>query len=335
MFLNEIKINGRLIGLNHKPYIIAEAGSNFNQSLDIAKELIEVAVEAGADAVKFQLFKSEILYPDKGEMYDLFKSIELDSDWIPILNDYCIKRNITFLASPFDIQSVDILDRIDISAYKVASSETTNFKLFDYITKKNRPLIISTGMCDMVDVMEAINSCEANQNFKIALLQCGAIYPIPAKELNLNVIKTYKNFFKVPVGLSDHTLGNVAAITSIGLGACIFEKHFTLNKLSEGPDHSFALEPKELKKYISEIMEAYKSLGEYRKEMLQHEKENGRRLGIYASQTIEIDEEFTNKNIISKRPALGIPDRYKYKIIGTKSKIKISKNNPIQWENIN
>ena len=332
MLSKEINISNTLIGNEHKPFIIAEAGSNFNQSIDIAKEMIDVALEARCNAIKFQLFRAEYLYPDRGEMYDLFKSIELNPNWVSILSKYCQKKNIIFLASPFDSKSVDVLEDSEIPAYKVASSETTNFKLLRYMALKNKPLIISTGMCDIIDVQEAIFLCESHNNNNLSLLQCGAMYPIPSNQINLNVIQTYKKLFDIPIGFSDHTMNNVAAITSIGLGSSIFEKHFTLSRKLDGPDHSFALEPNELNSYVSDIHEAHISLGTSKKEMLKSEREQGRRNGLYASRTIEKNEVFSEENLKIMRPSKGISDRYKDQVMGLKSNNRIEKDEPINWE---
>ncbi len=334
MFEKNIFIDSIEIGSETRPYVIAEAGSNFNQSLDMAKELIDVAADSGAQAVKFQLFKAELLYPDRGDTYRLFKSIELNEKWVPILKTYSDKKGISFLASPFDIGSVNTLEKINVSAYKIASSEIVDIKLLIEIAKKKKPMIISTGMSDIIDVKEALNTCLLQNNKKVILLQCGALYPIPAEQINLNVLKTYKNLYGGPIGFSDHSMNNIAAIVAVGLGARVFEKHFTLDKELDGPDHSYAIEPNELKKYVSEIQEAFLSLGSEEKNLLERERYEGRRLGLYAAKNISQGDSLTPENVCIKRPAIGIRSRYRQSVLGFNVKINIKKGDPIFWHDI-
>ena len=200
-----------------KPYIIAEIGSNFDQDFEKALKLINVARDAGADAVKFQLFKANHLYPNKDGLYKVFKSIELNPNWLSKLKNYAEKLNLDFIVSPFDKKSVDELDRVKLKIYKIASSEATNLDLINYIAKKRKPIIFSTGMCEMIDVEEAVGVIESYQNKLISILQCVSEYPLKISKTNLNVIELYKNRFSYPVGFSDHTLDSISAVTAVGL----------------------------------------------------------------------------------------------------------------------
>jgi sialic acid synthase SpsE len=315
-----------------KPYIIAEIGSNFNQNLNTAYKLIIAAKMAGADAVKFQLFKAQKLYPENEKMFNLFKSIELNSKWIPKLKKFSEDNNIEFLSSAFDIDSIKILESNNIIAHKVASSEATNFELLKVFAKTKKPIIFSTGMCDIDDVKKAYNLFKKTH---MIIMQCCSVYPLNNIDVNLNVIKCYKKKFpKARLGFSDHTLGNTAAITATGLGAIVFEKHLTLNKKSKGPDHFYALEPKELKNYIRNIHDSYSCLGSEKKDLLLQEKIYGRRDGLYAKTDLNKNKKLYRNDIYSKRPALGLRSKYINKIIGLKIKKKIYKDQPIYETNI-
>ena len=332
MLQNEFTIAGHPVGGQSSPFVVAEAGSNFNQSIDTARRLIDVAAEAGANAVKFQLFRANLLYPNGGELHEIFKSIELNPDWVPILDQHAKERGIQFLASAFDKSSVDVLEVLNTPAHKIASSETTNLAFLHYVASKGKPMIISTGMCDMIDVEEAVNVCLGTGNQKITLLQCGAMYPLPPALTNLRVITTFKDRFCCPVGFSDHTLGHAAATAAIGLGATVFEKHFTLDRDAQGPDHFYALEPRELKSYVDVLNEVHQALGSSIKEMLPKERELGRREGLYAARDLFAGEVLTVADISIRRPAVGLRARYALSLVGASIKRGIKKDEPITWD---
>ena len=334
MQFNKFNIGLRIIDSNEKPYLIAEAGSNFNQNFDTACELINVAAEAGADAVKFQLFDSIALYPGGGEIFDVFKSVELNPEWIPELSKYAQDQNIDFLASAFDKKSVDILETANVVAYKIATSEITNLPLLHYIASKKKPMIISTGMSDLVDIEEAINVSVAVGNNSIALLQCGTLYPLPIALANLKVISSFIEKFKCPVGFSDHTLENTSALIALGLGARIFEKHFTLDRKSKGPDHFYALEPNDLKIYFNNIQEGFKALGNGEKEMLEAERQFGRREGLYINKKLPIGAKLGSDDIDIRRPAIGLRSRYASLISNAILRKNLNKGDPITWDSV-
>lgn len=332
MLLNKFAIAGCPVGGQSSPYIIAEAGSNFNQSLDTARRLIDVAADSGANAVKFQLFNADRLYPNGGELYDIFKSIELNPDWVPVLDRYAKERGIAFMASAFGRESVDVLEAIEIPAHKIASSETANLPFLHYVASKGRPVIISTGMCDMVDVEEAVNICLGAGNRQVILLQCGAMYPLPPDLANLRVVAAFAERFHCPVGFSDHTLGQAVAAAAIGLGASVFEKHFTLDRASQGPDHFYALEPGELKAYVAALREGHQALGSASKEMLPNERELGRREGLYAARDMAKGEAIREEDIAVRRPAVGLRARYGKMLIGARLTKEVGKDAPLTWD---
>lgn len=332
MLKNELTIAGTPVGGSASPYIIAEVGSNFDKNLDKAKKLIDVAKEAGANAVKFQLFRADVLYPNRDGLYDVFKSIELDAEWVPALSKHATEQGLHFIASAFDVGSVNVLEAVNTPAHKVASSETTNLGFLHNLAATGKPVIISTGMCDMVDVEEAVSACLGTGNNQIVLLQCGAMYPLPNKLVNLRVIQSLAQRFNCPVGFSDHTLGWVAAITAVGLGATVFEKHYTLDKKSAGPDHFYALEPDELKSYVVAIREAHEALGSGEKQMLPKEKELGRREGLYLGRNMAKGETITAADIVIKRPAVGLRARYASAVVGATLTKALDNDQPLSWD---
>lgn len=329
-----LKIGNKSIGEGNSPFFIAEAGSNHNQSYETAAKLVDVAADAGADAVKFQLFQSGELYPPGTEMYKIFKSVEFDAEWLGKLSEHAAKRGILFLASAFDRKSADLLEAAKVPAYKIASSETTNIPLLSYIAKKGKPLLISTGMCDLVDVYEAIKLCESLGNSELALFQCGAMYPLPPELAHLKVMDMFRETFPYPVGYSDHTLGNHITLAAVARGASLIEKHFTLDRQSQGPDHFYALEPKELKQLVKESREIYASLGEKEKLMLPEEKRVGRREGLYIKRNIKMGQKLTAEDIEIKRPALGLRARYASAIVGSSAKTDLAEGSPLNWADL-
>ena len=327
-------IGGKRVANGAPPFVVAEAGSNFDQSLDTAYRLIDAAAEAGADAVKFQLFRAESLYPEGTEGYRAFKAVELDPDWVQDLDRHAHERGLPFLASAFDTRSVDVLEAVEVPAHKVASSEATNRALLAYMAAKGRPILLSTGMCDMVDVHEAVDLCVASGNERVVLLQCGTVYPLAPAAANLKVMDLFRETFGGPVGFSDHTLGRAAAVAAVARGAAVIEKHFTLDRTAKGPDHAYALEPADLKRLIAEVREAHQALGAPVKEMLPEERQFGRRDGLYAARDIDAGETIAAADIRVERPALGLRARYRDAVTGTRAARPIKADAPIAWEDL-
>jgi sialic acid synthase SpsE len=328
------KISGRKVGGLQPTYVIAEVGSNFNQSLDNGKSLIDVAAEAGADAVKFQLFKAEVLYPNGGDTYEAFKAVELDVDWVAPLKEHCDSRGVAFLASAFDSGSLDLLIECGVPAIKVASSEITNFGLLERAARSKVPLLVSTGMCDLVDIVQAVRIFEQAGNLDVGLMQCGSVYPLPLEQTNLRVMDVLRETFGGPVGFSDHTLGHVASLAAVARGAAVVEKHFTHDKKAKGPDHFYALEPSELRSFIASIREVHVALGDREKNLLPDERKLGRREGLFAKEDIEAGAVLTEHLVEIKRPALGIRARDHYRVIGAVVRKGLKRGDPLLWENL-
>lgn len=333
----------------NKTFIIAEAGVNHNGDINIAKRLIDVAVEAGADAVKFQTFKAENLVTrdapkanyqkettGDGSQYEMLKKLELSLEDHIILKNHCEEKGIMFLSTPFDFESVDLLEKIGMKIYKISSGDLTNIPLLKYIAKLNKPMIISTGMANLGEVEKAVEAVKSCGNDKITLLHCTSNYPTAFEDVNLNAMITMKNAFKIPVGYSDHTLGIEIPISAVAMGAEVIEKHFTLDKDMEGPDHRASLNPLELKDLVQSIRNIEKSFGDGIKKCNISEVNTKKvaRKSIVAARNIEVGEKITYENITFKRPENGISPIYSELVVGKKAINNISKDEILTLENI-
>lgn len=320
---------------SHPVYIIAEAGSNFDGKLSQAKQLIDIAVEAKADAVKFQLFRAEILYPDKSQpVHARVKDCELPREWIPELMDYSKIRNIDFLATPFDAEAIDLLEKAGVKAYKWGSSETTNHRLLLKVARTGKPVYLSTGMCTMADIAEAVEILDTNGCPAITILHCYAVYPMAYQDAHLNVIDTLRRTFQKPVGFSDHSLGIALPIAAVALGSAVIEKHFTLDRTLKGPDHSYALEPHELLEMVAQIRNVEKAMGSPEKCMHSDEIAWGRRDGIYAKREIKKGQIIMPEDLLIQRPATSLAARYRTSIHGMRAKSDIEEGSPIHWQDV-
>jgi len=307
--MNRIKIGERWIGDGEPVYIVAEAGSNHNGDLEQALKLIDVAAEAGANAVKFQHFKAAKLYPKSaGEsdylkisrpIYDIIQEMETPDEWVPTLADRCKTRGVAFLSSPFDEDSADLLNPY-VPAFKIASYEMTHVPLLRHIARKRKPLIVSTGAANLDEVLHAVELIRAEGNNEIVLLQCTAKYPAPPESINAKAIVSLREATGLLTGLSDHSRDPILApVVAVSLGACLIEKHFTLSNRLPGPDHGFAIEPYELKALVQRVREAERVLGHGRKETLSEEQElrGFARRSIFATRTIAAGETLSAENI--------------------------------------
>lgn len=343
----KVKISNRDVGEGEPCFIIAEAGANHNRKLGQAQELIDVAVDAGADAVKFQVYSAETLYSKKTpqvsylkeleagkSIYEIIRENELPREWLEELARYCQNKGIIFLATPFDREAVDQLYQIGAPAYKWASFEIVDLPFLKYAASKGKPIILSTGMCNLADIQEALDTVYSTGNEDIILLHCTSLYPTPPNQVNLRMMDTIRDAFHLPVGLSDHTLGIAIPIAAVARGACVVEKHFTLSRKLKGPDHPFALEPGELKQMVRAIREVEESLGSPIKKMIPEEEEMARlgRRSIIARVDIPKGAKLTEDMIIIKRPGYGIQPKFLDIIIGREAKRDIEKDDIITWE---
>jgi N,N'-diacetyllegionaminate synthase len=331
-------------------YIIAEAGVNHNGDLEIAKKLIDAAVEAGADAVKFQSFKAEELASShaekaeyqlvstggRGSQLDMLRQLELDHTAHQVLFEHCRKKRICFLSTPFDSDSVDMLESLGVSLFKIGSGDLTNIPLLRYLARKEKPLILSTGMSNLHEVQDALDTIYAEGNKNVTLLHCVSEYPAPIDQVNLLAMVTMKNHFKVEVGFSDHTLGIEAALAAVALGASVIEKHLTLSREMNGPDHRASLEPLEMKQLVKSIKNVSAALGNGVKQPAPCEVRNidVARRSLFAAVDIPAGEIIREDKVKCKRPGTGISPRCYDELIGLKVSRDFKAGEMLSWDGI-
>lgn len=316
----------------NKTLIIAEAGVNHNGNLDFAKKLVDAAKFAGADIIKFQTFISKNVvsknakkaeYQKKNQnkeesQLEMVKKLELSFEEFTKLHEYCKIKNIKFMSTAFDFESIEFLYNLGMDTWKIPSGEITNLPYLIKIAKLNKPVILSTGMSTMEDIRSAIQALKENGTRELTVLHCTTEYPTPFNDVNLKAMNTIKNEFEVNVGYSDHTEGIEVPIAAVALGATVIEKHFTLDKSMEGPDHKASLEPDELKAMVDSIRNIELALGDGMKQPAESEKKNMAvaRKSIIASKDIKAGEIFTEANLTVKRPGDGISPMRWFDIIG-------------------
>ena len=326
-----------------KVFIIAEAGVNHNGSLELAKLMADKSVEAGVDCIKFQTFKSENLVNKEAKkaeyqinntgsndsQYSMLKKLELSYSDFSELKSYCDKKGIMFLSTPFDLESIDFLADLGMNIFKVPSGEITNLPYLRKINSYKKEVILSTGMANLEEIQDALNILK---DCKVTLLHCTTEYPCPYDSVNMNAMLTIREKFNLPVGYSDHTQGIEIPVMAVSMGAKVIEKHFTLDKTMEGPDHKASLEPDELKKMVSSIRNVEKAFGTGEKAPQEAEKKNIEiaRKSIVAKCDIQKGEIFTEQNLTCKRPASGISPMKWDEIIGTPAKKDYTEDELIQ-----
>lgn len=345
-----IPIGSRHIGEGEPCFIIAEAGVNHNGDINLAKRLIDIAKEAGADAVKFQTFavdegtsksapKADYQVETTGNsesQYEMLKRLELTEGQFQILKEYADRKGIIFISTAPDFKSVDIVEGLGVPAYKNSSANLTNLPLIEYIAKRNKPIILSTGMSSLAEIEEAIDTIREAGNNKIVLLHCISNYPALSEEANLRAMHTLRESFKLPVGYSDHTLGIEVAIAAVALGAVVLEKHFTIDKSLPGPDHKASLEPAELMQLIRAIRNVERAFGDGIKKPTPNEEKIARvtRRSITAGCKILKGTVISRDMLSIKRPETGIKPKFISLVIGRKIKKDIFEDEPITWEDI-
>lgn len=339
--MNSLRIESHKIGAGFPCFIIAEAGVNHNGNIDLAYELVDVAVRAGADAVKFQTFKADQLVTSSapkanyqlmttGEdesQLDMLRRLELSGKEFRDLASYCRGNNILFMSTPFDDDSLDFLIELGVGVVKVASGELTNIPFLNRIASKNIPLIISTGMATLGEVETAVQAVEQAGHTDFVLLHCTSSYPTNPVDVNLRAMLTMQTAFDAPVGLSDHTMGIEIAIAAVALGAAVIEKHFTLDKDMDGPDHRSSLEPDEFSLLVRSIRTVEAAMGDGRKQPTISERDTANvvRKSLAAACNIENGTMLTEKMITAMRPGIGMPPRLKESLIGRRARVNITK----------
>ncbi|SHN55545.1 pseudaminic acid synthase [Desulfovibrio litoralis] len=346
-FKSEIKIGNKLIGKDHPTYIIAEISANHNQDYTRAEALVKAAAECGVDAVKLQTYTADTITIDCNNeyfqlkdniwagrsLYDLYQEAYTPWDWQPKLKQFANSLGIDCFSSPFDFSSVDFLEKMNVSAYKVASFELVDFPLLRKIASTGKPIIMSTGMASLAEISDAVEVLQNAGCTELALLKCTSAYPAPPEEANLKTIPHLGQAFGVPSGLSDHTLGTTVPIVAVSLGACIIEKHFTLSRADGGPDAAFSLEANELKGLVQSIRTTEKALGSINYQRTTKEiNSTVYRRSLFVVNDMKKGETFSEKNIRSIRPAYGLHTRHLEEVTGKVASKDIKKGTPLSWD---
>ncbi len=344
-----IEFDGRKIGKDQPVFIIAEAGVNHNGDIELAKQLVDKALEAGADAVKFQTFKAEDLVTKETEMadyqkknikqeksqYEMIKEVELDYGDFEDLRNYCDHKGILFLSTPHTLEAADILES-SVPIYKIGSGDLTNIPSLEKISEKGKPIILSTGMGTLGEVEEAVDCIRKAGNDELILLHCVTDYPTSTEIVNLKAMITLRESFKTIVGYSDHTVGITAPIAAVSMGADVIEKHYTLDKGMKGPDHKASLEPEELRDMVDKIRQLEKGLGDGIKKPTENEERIKKvaRKSIVTNEKILKGSTLKEDNLYIKRPGTGIKPKHLEKLIGKKANRDIRKDELITWDMI-
>lgn len=333
MDLKTFAIDGKAVGGGHPPYLIAEIGINHGGEIDRARTLIDRAAESGADAVKFQYFDPAAFLARSSPYFDIFEKVALSEGDMKRLTEHAAALGVTLFSSVFDEKSADFLAAQASPAFKIASGDLTHLPLIVYLARFGKPLLISTGGATLADIEDAIDAVRgAAPETPLALFQCVSNYPANARDVNLAVMASLRAAFGVPVGFSDHTLGEAAAIAAAALGADLIEKHFTLDRSLPGPDHALSADPAGFRRLADGVRQAFEAVGSAHKRPVEApEAVKAMRRGLTASRSIAPGEKFTADMLTSKRPAIGLPPVMRDRLIGAVAARAIAADEPIQW----
>lgn len=344
-----IQIGHRTIGADHPPFIIAEMSGNHNHSLDRALAIVEAAAKAGVHAVKLQTYTADTMTLDihEGEfyiedpnslwngssLYSLYQQAYTPWEWHKPIFDRCKELGLISFSTPFDASAVDFLESLDVPAYKIASFENTDIPLIQKVAATGKPIIISTGMASVAELDETVRAVREAGCNSLILLKCTSTYPSTPENTNIATIPHMKQLFQCQIGVSDHTMGIGVSIASVGLGAAIIEKHFTLARADGGVDSAFSMEPEEMKMLVTETERAWQSIGSitYGPTLAEQQSLKHRR-SLYVAHDLRAGEVFTENNIRAIRPGLGLPAKYLSKIVGKRAIKDIRKGTPITWD---
>lgn len=340
-------IGRREIGPDRPVYVVAEMSANHGQDLDQALRIVRAAAAAGADAVKLQTYTPDTLTIDCARdafriggtiwegrtLYDLYAEAYTPWEWQPRLKEVAAELGLDLFSTPFDSTAVDFLEEMGVPAYKVASFEIVDLPLIRRVAQTGKPLILSTGMASLAEIDEAVATARAAGAAQIALLKCTSAYPAQPDEMNLRTIPHLADAFGAVVGLSDHTLGIAVPVAAVALGACIVEKHLTLSRALKGPDSAFSLEPGEFRSMVDAIREAERALGSVRYETTEKESASRAfRRSLFVIRSVRAGEPFTEENVRSIRPGMGLHTRYLPEVLGRRARCDIERGTPLAWD---
>jgi len=346
----EIDLDGRRIGPGHPCFIIAEAGVNHNGDVGLAERLVDAAIETGADAVKFQTFTAERLVTPKAPKADyqaavtdaaesqvaMLRKLELSREAHVRLFEYARRRGITFLSTPFDEQSADLLDDLGVPLFKIASGEITNLLLLEHVARKRKPMVVSTGMSTLDEVGEAVRVIHKAGCPALALLHCTSNYPADPAESNLNAMITMRQAFDLPVGYSDHTPGLEVAVAAVALGASVLEKHLTLSREMPGPDHRASLEPGDFAAMVRAVRSVETALGDGIKRPMESERNTRAiaRRSLVAATDLPAGTVLQAHHLAAKRPGLGLPPGELARLVGRRLTKSLQADDMINWSDV-
>lgn len=345
--MRTIKIGDRKIGADYPPYIIAELSANHNGDIERAFKTINMAKKMGADAVKLQTYTADTMTIncdnedfqihgglwDGYDLYRLYQWAQTPFEWHKEIFDYARKIEITCFSTPFDETAVDLLEDLNAPAYKIASFEAIDLPLIKYVAQTKKPMIISTGMANLEEIEDAVESARAGGCNELVLLHCISGYPAPVEQSNLRTIRDLAKRFDVVSGLSDHTLGTAVSVAGVALGACLIEKHVTLSRSDKGADSEFSLEPDELHKLCTETRDAWSALGiaGYERKPIENASMKFRR-SIYVVEDIKAGEKLSGSNIKRIRPGFGLPPKYFDELIGKTANVDLERGTALDWD---
>jgi N-acetylneuraminate synthase len=343
-----IEVGGRHIGPGQPVYIAAEMSANHCQSFEHAVKIVEAAKAAGADAVKLQTYTPDTLTIrcdapefrigggtvwDGQTLYDLYATAYMPWEWQPKLKAIASDLGLDLFSTPFDASAVDFLEAMDVPAHKIASFEVVDLDLIRKVAQTGKPVIMSTGMASLAEIDEAVRTFREAGGTQLALLKCTSAYPAPPDEMNLRTIPHFGDAFRVPVGLSDHSLGIAVPIAAVALGACIIEKHFTLSRSEPGPDSAFSLEPHEFKAMVEAVRTVEKALGRVNYELTEKEKASRVfRRSLFVVKDMRTGDIFTDQNVRSIRPGHGLPPKHLADVVGRKAARDIQRGSSLKWD---
>lgn len=343
----QIKIGNKTIGTGNPTYVIAEMSANHGQSFDQAVAIVRAAKDAGADAVKLQTYTPDTMtvacdraeFQIKGtlwegrNLHELYREAYTPWEWQPRLRAVALELGIELFSSPFDSSAVEFLESMNVPAYKLASFELVDIPLIQRMARTGKPLIMSTGMANLEEIDEAVQTARNAGAKQIALLKCTSAYPAPVDEMNLRTIPELIRRFEVPVGLSDHSPRAAVPVAAVALGACIVEKHITLSRANPGPDSAFSLEPDEFKATVNAVRVAEKALGSIHFGFSSHEQSSRAfRRSLFVVEDMKCGNMFNNENVRSIRPGHGLHTRYLPEILGRRATCDIERGTPLKWE---
>ena len=342
-----VEIDGRRIGPDFEPYVICELSGNHNGSLERALSLIDAAAATGADAIKIQSYTPDTITIDHDgpgftiegglwhgrTLHDLYAEAQTPFEWHEALFARARERGVTLFSSPFDATAVDLLEKLDAPAYKIASFEAVDLPLIARVARTGRPMIISTGMSNLAEISDAVRTARENGCDQLVLLHCVSSYPAPDEESNLRTLPHLAEAFDCVAGLSDHTSGSAVAVASIALGGSVVEKHFTLRRADGGPDAAFSLEPEEFSALVTDCKRAWRALGRISYDLEGCEKGNiVFRRSLYVVRDVAAGEKLTQDNVRSIRPGFGLAPKHLPEILGRTASRDLKRGEPLDWK---